>query len=178
MQPIRNLERALRSLATPVQYIFSLADLANILPGHDRDSVTMVASRAIKAGILLRPCRGIYLLADTPRNGRELFHIAAKLRAGFFNYISQETALSEAGYISQIPLGRITLMSSGSSAHIACGPFGSIEFTHTKRNIVLLSPRLSYDADCRMLRASVEVALEDLHAARRNLHLVEGEAPR
>ena len=175
MQPIRNLERVLRAVATSANYLFSLSDLASILPEQDRNAVTMVASRAIKAGILIRPCRGIYLLADTPRNGRELFHIAAKLRAGFFNYISQETALSDAGAISQIPISRITLMSSGNSARIGCGQYGSIEFTHTKRDLAALSPRLSYDADCRMLRASVEIAWDDLRAARRNLHLMERE---
>jgi hypothetical protein len=176
VQPIRSLERALHDLSNGAGYVFSLADLASILDGKARNAVTMVASRAVKSGILIRPCRGIYLLADAPRNGRELFHIAAKLRAGFFNYISLETALSEAGAISQMPISRVTLISSGPSARIACAPFGTIEFTHTKRDLAALSPRLSYDAECHMLRAPVEVAWEDLRASRRNLHLVDKEA--
>lgn len=103
MQPIRCLERTLRSIASPQNYLFSIADLSTILPEHDRNSITQIASRAIVAGFLARACQGIYLLADTPRTGLELFHIAAKLRAGFFNYISQETVLSDAGIFPRSP---------------------------------------------------------------------------
>lgn len=37
--------------------------------------------------------------------------------------------------ISQIPINRITLMSSGRSSIINCGTFGSIEFIHTKKSL-------------------------------------------
>ena len=176
MQPIRCLERTLRSIASPQDYLFSIADLSTILSGHDRNAITQIASRAIAAGFLSRACQGVYLLADTPRSGLELFHIAAKLRAGFFNYISQETILSEAGLISQIPISHVTIMTSGRSAYIPCGTFGTIEFTHTKRDLVSLASRLDHDGQRRMLCASVEIAWEDLRAARRNSHLVDKEA--
>jgi predicted transcriptional regulator of viral defense system len=176
MQPIRCLERALRSIASPQNYLFSIADLSTILPEHDRNAITQIASRAISAGFLSRACQGVYLLADTPRTGHELFHIAAKLRAGFFNYISQETILSEAGIISQILVSRVTIMTSGRSAQIPCGTYGTIEFTHTKRDLASLASRLDYDGQRRMLCAPVGIAWEDLRAARRNLHLVDKEA--
>ena len=176
MQPIRCLERTLRSIASPQNYLFSIADLATILPGHDRNAITQIASRAIAAGFLLRACQGLYLLADTPRAGFELFHIAAKLRAGFFNYLSQETVLSDTGIISQIPVNRVTIMTSGRSAQIPCGSFGPIEFPHPKRDLVSLSSRLVYDGQRRMLCAPVDIAWEDLKAAHRNLHLVDKEA--
>jgi hypothetical protein len=176
MQPIRCLERTLRSIASPQHYLFSLADLSTILPGHDRNAITQIASRAIAAGFLARACHGIYLLADTPRTGLELFHIAAKLRAGFFNYISQETVLSDAGIISQIPVSRVTIMTSGRCAHIPCSAFGTIEFTHTKRDLVSISSRLDYDGQRRMLCAPADIAWEDLRAAGRNSHLVDKEA--
>lgn len=176
MQPIRCLERTLRSIASPQNYLFSIADLSTILPGHKRNAITQITSRAIAAGFLTRACQGIYLLADTPRTGLELFHIAAKLRAGFFNYISQETILSDAGIISQIPLARVTIMSSGRSAHIPCGSFGTIEFTHTKRDLVSLASRLDYDGQRRMLCAPVSIAWEDLRSARRNSYLEDKEA--
>jgi len=176
MQPIRSLERTLRSISSPQNYLFSLADLATILPEHDRNGLIQIASRAIAAGFLSRACKGLYLLADTPRTGLELFHIAAKLRAGCFNYISQETILSEAGIISQIPVSRVTIMTSGRSAHIHCGAFGTIEFTHTKRDLACLSRRLGYDGQRRMHYAPVVIAWEDLRAARRNNHLVDKEA--
>jgi hypothetical protein len=176
MQPIRTLEQVLRSIMTPHDYLFSLSDLANILPNQDRSALKMVVSRAVGTGVLVRACHGIYMLADAPRTGLELFHIAAKVRAGFFNYISQETVLSDAGVISQLPINHATIMSSGASAVLNCGNLGSIEFTHTKRDLVALSPRLVYDESRRLLCATVEVAWEDLRSARRNRHLVDEEA--
>lgn len=67
-------------------------------------------------------------------------------------------------------------MTSGRSAHIPCGTFGTIEFTHTKRDLASLSSRLDYDGQRRMLCAPDDIAWEDLRAARRNSHLVDKEA--
>lgn len=176
MQPIRNIEHTLRALVTPDVSLFALSDLASILPEHDRDSLRHIVARAVESGILVRACRGIYMLATTMPTGLELYHIAAKFRAGYFNYISQETALSEAGVISQIPIGRLTIMSSGSSGILRCGSFGTVEFTHTKRCLEDIAPKLVYDDRCHLLRAPVDIAWEDLRAARRNIHLVDREA--
>ena len=107
-----------------------------------------------------------------------MFHIAAKLRAGFLNYISQETTLSDLGVGSQIPFQHISLMSTGSSALVDCGAWGRIEFTHTAKDLTTLGSQLSFDQECRMLRASGALALKDLRAARRNLDLIDEEALR
>ena len=50
-----------------------------------------------------------YPRVSYPR-GLVLFHAAARLRAGGFNYISQETALSDAGVISQVPINWISAL--------------------------------------------------------------------
>jgi hypothetical protein len=107
-----------------------------------------------------------------------LYHIAAKLRASYFNYLSQESVLSDLGIISQVPIQYITLMSSGASDIVDCGKFGAIEFTHSKKTYEKLASRLSYDDKCRLLRADASLAFEDLRAARRNLHLVDAEVLR
>ena len=114
---------------------------------------------------------------DYPR-GRVLFHTAALLRADAFNYISLETALSDAGLISQIPIDRITLMSSGRSHLISCGDFGRIEFVHTARRPEDVAHQLAYDSACRLWRASSALALRDMRATRRDLSLVSPEVPR
>ncbi len=178
MQPVRTLERSIRSIQSPEHYLFSVADLGSLLPDLDRPALKMVLLRAVDTGVLARACRGIYLLADTPRTGYELYHIAAKLRAGYFNYISQETVLSELGIISQAPIQYITLMSSGASGIVDCGEFGRVEFTHSKKRFEELADRLSYDDRCMLLRADASLAFEDLRAARRNLHLVDEGALR
>lgn len=179
MQPLRVLESHLRRLASPDTYLFSLADLEALVPEVSHQAFKMVVTRAVKQGILKRACQGIYLFDDAGhQRGLELYHVAAKLRAGYFNYLSQESVLSDAGIISQIPLQRITVMSSGRSGLVNCGPWGVIEFTHTKRNLEALSSRLTYDAKIRLLRASPDLALKDLKAARRNLNLIDEEALR
>lgn len=101
MQPIRQLTRALATLAGAEHYLFSLADLRALFPGLSDTAFKTLLSRAVSEGYLARVCRGLYLyeLVDYPR-GQLLFHAAARLRADTFNYISLETALSDAGAIS------------------------------------------------------------------------------
>jgi len=109
---------------------------------------------------------------DYPR-GQLLFHAAARLRADTFNYISLETALSDAGVISQIPINWITLMSAGRSNIIRCGAWGTIEFVHTRKRPDDVAEQLHYDRRCHLWRASVALALQDMRATRRNMELVD-----
>ena len=176
MQPIRHLERLLASLATEERYLFSAADLRAVFPPSS--NLAVLLSRASSAGILRRVCRGIYLYphVNYPR-GQILFHTAARLRADEFNYLSLETVLSDAGIISQIPMDRIALMSSGRTSTIACGEFGTIEFVHTLRSPNALASQLTFDPACRLWRASTTLALRDMRATRRDLGLVNPEVP-
>lgn len=175
MQPMKQLERTLADLAGPDRYLFASADLLGAFP--EPRNLAVLLSRAVKGGLLRRVCRGIYLYprAEHPR-GRILFHTAALLRAAEFNYISLETALSDAGLISQIPMGAITLMSSGRSHTVRCGDFGRIEFVHTARRPGQIARELGYDPECRLWRASPALALRDMRATRRSLDLVDPEA--
>lgn len=177
MQPMRHLERTLPALAGPDRYLFSVADLRGAFPAPREMAVLL--SRAEKGGLLKRVCRGIYLYprVDFPR-GRILFHAAALLRAGEFNYISLETALSDAGILSQIPVDCITLMSSGRSHTVSCGDFGRIEFVHTARRPDQVAGQLTYDPECRLWRASPALALRDMRVTRRSMELVDREAAR
>ena len=131
-------------------------------------------SRLVTREELVRVCRGIYLTpwVNLP-HGRILYHTAARLRAGSFCYLSLESVLSEAGVISQIPLQRITLMTSGRSNTISCGGFGDIEFTHTRQRPDVVMPHLRYDPDIRLWRADVPQALRDLRRTGRNTDLIQ-----
>ncbi|WP_422139500.1 hypothetical protein [Endozoicomonas sp. ALC020] len=70
--------------------------------------------------------------------------IAIALRRGDYNYISLESALSEYGAISQIPVDRLTIMTTGRKGEYKT-PFGVLEFTHTRRSVadILDSARAS-----------------------------------
>lgn len=124
--------------------------------------------------MLVRVCRGIYLnpRTDYPA-GLVLYHTASKLRAGYFNYVSLESVLSDAGVISQIPINWITLMSSGRTYTADCGDFGNIEFIHTKKNPDDVAERLAYDNRIRLWRADVGLALKDMKYTGRPLDLID-----
>lgn len=173
MQPIQEMSRGLRALADGRSRVFALSDLRALLPEHRNGSFKSVVTRLEKRGDLVRVCRGIYILPDSTLTGSELLgRTAARLRASHFNYLSLETVLSDAGAISQIPMGRIMLMSSGRSSVISCGAYGSIEFVHTRKKAAELAPNLTYDSGCSLWRASVPLALQDMRDTRRDTGLV------
>jgi len=177
IQPSRKLAAILRELADPERYLFTLDDLRGALPELSPGALKTLLSRCRENGLLERVCRGLYLYpaVDFPR-GLLLFHAAARLRASCLNYLSLETALSDAGVISQVPLNWITLMSSGRSSIIRCHHWGTIEFVHTEKKPELLADQLTYDPRCRLWRASVVLALQDMKDTRRSTDLVDLEA--
>ncbi len=174
MQPLKQLAQTLRSLADREHCVFSASDLAAAVP--ECRHLPGLLSRATKAGLLKRVCRGIYLypVPDYP-TGHILFHAAARLRAGEFNYISLETVLSDAGVISQVLMNWICIMTSGRSHVVDCGDYGHIEFVHTAQRPDDVSAELTYDPDRHLWRASVRQALRDMKATRRSLDLVDEE---
>jgi len=177
MQPIKTLTRVLETLADAEHYLFTLNDLHGATPELGVGAFKALVCRAVKDGILTRICRGLYLYPKvTYQHGLLLYHAAARLRAGEFTYISLESALSDAGVLSQIPINWITLMTSGRSGIISCGAFGHIEYIHTKRRPENLAVHLTYDTRCHLWRASVTLALMDMNLTRRSTDLIDREA--
>ena len=177
MQPVRLLLQKLGALASPEQSLFTPDGLRALLPGLSDAAFRTLLSRAASEGHLARVCRGIYLYEPSAaESGLMLFHAAARLRAGGLNYISLETALSDAGVISQVPIQRVTIMSSGRSNLISCGRWGKIEFVHTRQRAQELSGHLIYDPRCRLWRADVAQALRDMRATHRSTGLVDWSA--
>lgn len=177
MQPQKQLARTLSSLAGDGPLLLTLSDLRAALPDHSPVALRAVIGRAERDGLLERICRGLYRFpAGAASDGLLLYRAAARLRAGAFNYISLESVLSDAGVISQIPMGHVTLMSSGRTARLRCGDLGSIEFVHTKRRPIDVMDELTYDPRCGLWRASVALALRDMRATRRAMDLVDLES--
>ncbi len=183
MSPMKNLTSTLRELANGERCVFSSTDLLGAFPSFGvgvstteaSAKLAVILSRAVKGGVLERVCRGIYyypLVGAGYRRENILFHAAARLRAGEFNYLSLETVLSEAGVISQIPMNTITLMSSGRSHVVDCGNYGRIEFVHTEQRPEKLKGELVHDAERRLWKASVKQAMRDLRVTRRSKGLI------
>jgi hypothetical protein len=174
MQPMKYLAEWLAQHANSEHYLFTLQGLRSLFPAMSTLTFKTLLSRTVTTGYLKRVCRGLYLYQRAlPPSGLLLFHAAALLRANEFNYISLETALSDAGVISQIPINWISLMSSGRSNIISCGEFGTIEFVHTRQRPGQLGKQLTYDANCRLWRASVSLALRDMKVTHRNCDLID-----
>jgi hypothetical protein len=174
MQAIQYLAQTLETLADTEHYLFTLRDFYQVFPDAGIEALRMLLSRAVKSGVLRRVCKGVYLYPKSAyRKGFELYHTAGIVRAGTFCYLSLESVLSETGVISQIPLGWITLMTGGRSGLINCGPWGHIEFIHTKKAPSDAGPYLTYDCRCKLWRASVDLALQDMRFARRSMDLID-----
>lgn len=174
MQPMKYLANWLDQNADHNHYLFTSQDLRALYPNMPNSAFKTLLSRAVHAGHLNRLCRGLYAYKRAiPSSGLLLFHVASLLRADEFNYISLETALSDAGIISQMPINWISIMSSGRSNIISCGEFGTIEFIHTNQQPNNIMKQLTYDANCRLWRATVPLAVRDMKAAHRNCDLID-----
>jgi hypothetical protein len=176
MQPIKRLTEILDQHADSAHSLFALSDLRAALPDLSDAAFSVLLNRATAKKVLTRICRGIYVREKALRNdGLLLYHVAARLRANAFNYISLEAALSDAGVISQLPLQWVTIMSSGRSNIISCGRWGTIEFVHTSNTPRKVADRVSYDTRCGLWRADIDLALQDMRRARRPMDLINRE---
>lgn len=174
MQSIKVLQNWLLNNANQDHYLFLFQDFRALFPLMSHAAYKALLSRAVKAGYLTRVCRGLYTYKKAiPPTGYFLFQVASLLRTTEFNYISFETVLSNAGVISQIPINWISLMSSGRSAVIPCGEFGTIEFIHTNQKPTDVMHDLFYDGPCGLWRATVVLAIKDMKKTKRNCDLID-----
>ena len=155
------------------RYVFTVADLAKIF--HEDNPRTLHAGlqRLVADGLLERPVRGVYLFALSPQRGdaNTLEHIARALRRGGYSYVSLESALSEHGAISQVPMDRLTVMTTGRRGTYKTR-YGTIEFIHTRRRPIDLLAGVR-DAGRPLRLATAQAAWRDLKRVGRNTQLVD-----
>jgi hypothetical protein len=179
MRNSKILEDWLKENTSSNQYLFLYSDFKALFPSLTLSAFKTLLSRSVKKGLLERVCKGIYAYKEhISSKGLILFHVAALMRSNHFNYITLETLLSSSGVISQIPINRITIMSSGRSLNLSCGKYGTIEFIHTDRKPKDLAASLHYDPLFKMWKASVNLAIEDMKNTHRNLDLIDWEVVR
>ena len=154
-------------------YVYRKRDLA-IPFGESGRQLTATISSLCKAGILERVARGIYIFPYSKHiAAATLDDIAKVLRPGKLVWESLESALSQWGVISQIPLGHVTYMTTGREGEFDTR-FGTIEFTHSDLKPSRIIPNLIMRKG-RLPLASKRFAYENLKATGRNLHLVDHE---
>lgn len=154
------------------KYLYSLSDLRMLFRKESPKTLQESLKRLIKAGLLERIRKGLYLFSFSLHKRNNLIEaIAIHLRPGHYNYLSLECALSQYGVISQMPIDRLTIMTTGRKGEYVT-PYGIIEFTHTQRSIFdILENTLITDTPLRM--ATKKTALRDLRRVGRNLHLID-----
>lgn len=151
--------------------VLTKRDLAKAFPLENEKAFEKSLQRLVKDGILQRVAKGVYLnpMAKSQK-GRTVEDIAAVLRRGHYSYLTMESILSEYGLISQVPLSRLTLMTTGASG-VLDTPYWTIEFTHTKRRIAELIRR-TVSVKGRPLRiATADAAVADLVRVGRNSNI-------
>lgn len=170
--------QAIRAFDKKGRFVFTKQDFSKVFPKENQKTLDEGLARLVKAGLLTRACRGIYV--NEFANSMDSYvieHIAKHLRRGDYSYVSLESMLSEYGVISQIPVDRLTVMTTGRKGAYKT-PYGTIEFTHTKRSLddILDS---AYRVANRPLRvAKKETAIRDLKRVGRNVHLMKEDDER
>lgn len=154
--------------------VFTRKDLAKVFHEDNPKTLQEGINRLRQHGILEGVARGLYCyaLSRTPDSYR-LERIARAMRRGEYSYVSLESALSEYGAISQIPVDRLTVMTTGRKGTYRT-PYGTIEFTHTSRPIIELLQRMR-DIGRPLRMATLEAAWADLKRVGRNTNMVNVE---
>ena len=156
------------------RFVYTLNDLAKLFPGDKPRTLQEAVNRLVKAEFLQRVGQGVYLYTYAKsKDAHVIEHISKAMRRGEYNYVSLESALSEYGAISQIPVDRLTVMTTGRKGEYRT-PYGTIEFTHTSRRVADLLE--SFKDVGRPLRlAKLAAAWRDLKRVGRNVQLVDEE---
>jgi len=157
------------------RYVFTSRGFGKLFPEDSKRALNAGLKRLVMQGVLIRAIKGVYVFALSRNKGSDTLEFIAKaMRRGEYNYVSLESALSEYGAISQIPIDRLTVMTTGRKGEYKT-PFGVIEFTHTKRSTADIIENIHQVG--RPLRLADKLAAyRDLKRVGRNTHLVEEKA--
>lgn len=153
-------------------WLYSLPELALIFPNEEPQQLKNSLVRQCRAGNLLKVGGGLYAWPDarsTPMYRLE--HLINRLRPRELSYISLESALSMHGWISQIPLATLTVMTTGRS-YLQQTAYGLIEWTHTEQSDATILNATVWDPMRGCLIAKPSLAHRDLKRVSRNLELV------
>ncbi len=157
-------------------HVLARRDIEKLFPEEGIKSMEQSLKRMVDDCLLQRVARGLYVNPiATSKNRWIAEEIAKALRPGKLSYVSLESILSEYGVISQILIDRMTVMTTGASGLVET-PYGTIEFTHTKRGVAEIVKH-TLVAKGRPLRiATRRAAIRDLLRVGRNINMMEQSA--
>jgi predicted transcriptional regulator of viral defense system len=153
------------------KYVYLKRDLAKVLE-ETGNTLNQTIKRLAAKGVLERGAQGVYVFAHSSRIGATtLEDVALALRRGEYVFESLESALSQWGAISQIPVDRLTLMTTGAKGTFVT-PYGVIEFTHTSAPAAEIRASTLERPDHPIPIATNDYATKNMRRAHRNLDLV------
>lgn len=157
------------------KYVFTKHELGTLFFRDTPKTLAEGLRRLVKDGLLIRACRSLYVNPYAHSfDGYTIEHIAKALRYGEYNYVSLESILSEYGVISQVPLDRLTVMTTGRKG-LCKTRYGVIEFTNTKRTIENLLESTLVVKNRPLRIATKAAAWRDLKRVGRNTEMVNLE---
>ena len=142
-------------------YVYCKNELAVVL-GEQGQKLNRTLSSLASAKALVRAARGVYVFAYSSHLGEGTLHqVAKRLRSGELVWESLESALSRWNVISQIPVDRVTFMTTGREGEFRTA-YGVIEFTHCKLSWSRILPNLIEAAGRNANRGFPDVALFEI----------------
>ena len=166
------LIRCLADLDKRGVYVFAKRDIEKMFPDENEKALEKSLQRMVADELLIRAAKGVYVNpAATSKTSRVIEEIAKVLRPRCFSYVSLESMLSEYGVISQVPVSRITIMTTGAKGTYDT-PYGTIEFTHTKRRPPAIIERTQYVKERPLRFATKTAAVNDLRRVGRNTNMI------
>jgi len=167
------LFRKLSELDKRGVYVLARRDLEKLFPEEGEKAMEKSLQRMVADDLLQRVAKGLYVNpAATSKNRWIAEEIAKALRPGSLSYVSLESILSEYGVISQIPINRMTVMTTGKSGTVET-PYGTIEFTHTKRRVAEIIKRTLFVKGRPLRIATKQAAVRDLLRVGRNANMID-----
>jgi hypothetical protein len=166
------LIEALRRMDRLGVYVLTRGDFAKLFPQESEKTLEKALARHVEAGLIGRACKGVYVNEEArSRHSGLLEEVALALRRGCYSYVSLESACSEWGLISQVPM-RLTVMTTGCSGTYDT-KYGTIEFTHTKRSAPDVLARSAKDSRRPLRIARKRTAVQDLMRVGRNTNMLD-----
>jgi len=152
--------------------VFLKRDLVKVFDEGGK-TLDQTLRRLVTAGLLERVAHGVYVYALSAHLGvAALEEVALALRRGEYVFESYESALSQWGRISQVPVDRMTLATTGRKGTFHTR-FGVIEFTHTAAKASEIVANTLTRPDHVIPIATEAYALSGLRRAGRNIDLID-----
>lgn len=111
------------------RYLFRSRELGMLFDERG-NTLRQTIKRLLADEVLVRVARDAYLYAFMHTTRSLIGDIAVFLRPGEYTYESLESAASQWGIISQIPLGRVTCVTTGKGGEVRT-PYGVVDYEHS-----------------------------------------------